>query len=130
MTLRNRSWASYLFLASIVLGMLWFGAQAIIALQEVDPTKLRINRAPLGAAMIIVVDLILLALYFKAGELVGLVRVLAAVIAVVQILQSVVVGLLANYAEGVPFPELNHVVTWFLAAGNLLYAFVGERVQR
>ena len=34
---------------------------------------------PLGAIMIIVVELVLLALYLKAGELVGMVRVLAAV---------------------------------------------------
>jgi hypothetical protein len=55
------------------------------------------------------------------------VRVLAAVIGIVQILQSVVVGYLAHYAEGTPFPETNHMVTWALAACNLLYALVGER---
>lgn len=124
--LRGRSWASYLFLASIGLGVAWFALQAWSGLQETDPTRLRINRVPLGAFMIIVVELILLALYLRAGELVGMVRVIAGIMGVVQLLQSLVVGLIAHYAEGLPFPEPSHVVMWFLAGANLLYALLGE----
>ena len=126
MTLRNRSWASYVFLAAIVFGIAWFAAQAVIALQETDPTKLRLNRAPFGAFMIIAVELLLLVLYLKAGELVGLVRVFAAIMGIVQLLQGLVAAWIGHVAEGLPFPTASHVVLWGLAAANLVYALAGE----
>jgi hypothetical protein len=125
-TLRGRSWVSYNFLAAIVIGIAWFAVQAILVLQETDPTKLRINRVPLGAGVIIVVELLLLGLYLKAGELVGLVRTFAGIMGVVQLLQGVVVAWIAHVAEGTPFPTGSHMVIWYLAASNLLYAFLGE----
>lgn len=125
-SLRGRSWASYFFLASIGLGIAWFAIQAWTGLQETDPARLRINRVPLGALVIIGVEILLLVLYLKAGELVGMVRVIAGIMGVVQILQSVVVALIAHYAEDLPFPEPSHVVTWVLAAANVLYALFGE----
>jgi hypothetical protein len=126
MPVRGRSWISYNFLAAIVIGIAWFAIQAIIVLQETDPTKLRVNRTPLGAAVIIVVEMILLALYLKAGELVGIVRTFAGIMGVVQLLQGVVVALIAHLTEGVPFPTASHYVIWYLAASNVLYALLGE----
>ena len=125
-TLRGRSIVSYNFLAAIAVGVAWFGWQAYSGLSETDPTKLRINHAPLGAVVIIVVELILLALYLRAGELVGLVRVFAGLMGVVQFLQ-VLVGGIAGVAEGLAFPTANHWVMGYLAATNVLYALLGER---
>lgn len=121
----RRSFASYNFLAAIAIGIAWFGWQMVVGFAETDPTKLRVNRAPLGASMIIVVELLLLVLYTRGGELVGLTRVFAAVMGVVQVLQ-VLVGAIAGGIEGQAFPTINHWMMGYLAVSNLLYAAIGE----
>ena len=126
MSLRPRSFISWNFLAAIGVGILWFAAHAFIALQETDPIKLRMNHSPFGAVVIIAVELVLLTLYMRAGELVGLVRTFAGIMGIMQILQGVVIGWIAFVAEGVPFPRPDHMVMWYLAASNLLYALFGE----
>jgi hypothetical protein len=126
MTLLPRSLVSWNFLIAIAVGILWFGAQALIGLQELDPVKLRMNRAPFGAAIIIIVEVLLLYLYTRAGELIGLVRTFAGILGIMQLLQGVVIGLIMNLAEGEPFPRPDHYVMWYLAASNLLYALFGE----
>jgi hypothetical protein len=124
--MRGRSIVSYNFLAAIVIGVLWFGWQAYSGLSETDPTKLRVNRVPLGAFVIIVIEGLLLVLYLRAGELVGLVRVFAGLMGIVQMLQLLAGGI-GGLVEGIPFPTANHWVMGYLALSNLAYALIGER---
>jgi hypothetical protein len=126
MTIRPRSLVSWNFLIAIAVGILWFGAQALIGLQELDPVKLRMNRAPFGAVIIIIVEVLLLYLYMRAGELIGLVRTFAGILGIMQLLQGVVIGLIMHLTEDTPFPRPDHYVMWYLAASNLLYALFGE----
>ncbi len=117
------------FTLSIVIAILWFSWQTVHGLSEVDPTKLRINRIPLGAAVLVVVQIVLYVLYRKGGELVGLVRVFAAVLGVVQVLSSVVVAWIAHVAYDQPFPTDIHVLGWYLCFSNLAFAFLGPARQ-
>jgi hypothetical protein len=124
-----RSPASWNFLVSIAVGIAWFGYQAWVGFSEPDPTKLRITRIPLGASMIIVIELLLLVLYIRGGELIGMVRLFAALMGLVQGLQ-IVVGAIAGVAEGMPFPTPNHWAMGYLALSNVVYALFGEGRRR
>lgn len=122
---RRRSVLSWIFLASILFGIVWFGAQAVIGLSEADPTKLRINRIPLGASMIVIIEALLAFLWFRGGELTGLVRLFAGLMGLVQGLQ-VLVGGIASLTEGLPFPTANHWAMGGLVICNFLYALFGD----
>jgi hypothetical protein len=126
---RFRTFVSRLFLASVLFGIVWFGAQAWIGLSEADPTKLRINRIPLGASMIVIIEGLLAVLWFRGGELTGLVRLFAGLMGIVQGLQ-VLVGAIASLTDGLPFPTANHWAMGGLVICNFLYALFGEARRR
>jgi hypothetical protein len=113
------------FVLSIGVAIAWFSWQAISGLAEVDPAKLRINRIPLGAAVLVIVQIILYVLYRKQREISGLVRVFAAVLGVVQVLSSVVVAWIVGVAYDQPFPTAIHMLGWYMSASNLAFAFIG-----
>jgi hypothetical protein len=122
---RARRLAAANFVLSIALAIAWFAWQAASGLAETDPARLRVNRVPLGAAVLLLVQIGLYVLYRRRGELDGLVRVFALLLGVVQLLQSAVVGALAHALYGEPFPTAAQMVTWYLCASNLLFALVG-----
>ena len=117
--------ASLNFVAAIAVGIAWFAVQIAVGLAETDPTILRTNRVPLGAAVLIIVQLILLVLYLRSSELTGLVRVFAAAMGLLQLLQ-VLVGAIAAVADGFAFPTATHGVMAYLALSNLAFAALGK----
>jgi hypothetical protein len=125
MLARLRAFTAANFLLSIAFAIAWFGWQLVAGLGEIDPAKMRINRVPLGAAVLILIQLGLLLLYRRRGGIVGLVRVCAALLGTVQFLQSVVVAWIASALYAQDFPTSMHLVSWYLCASNLLFAAVG-----
>lgn len=124
-----RSFINANFVLAIVFGIVWFGAQVWIGLSEADPTKLRMNRIPLGASVIVVIEVLLAFLYWRGGELIGIVRLFAGLMGLVQMLQ-VLVGAIAGMAEGLPFPTANHWAMGYLALSNGLFALFGRARAR
>jgi hypothetical protein len=127
---RLRAFAAWNFVASIAVAIVWFGWEGVAALMQADPTRLRINRVPLGAAFLVVIQIVLLLLYRRRGEITGLVRVFAALLGTVQFLQSVVVAWIAYTVYEQPFPTALQEVSWYLCASNLLFALAGPPVDR
>jgi hypothetical protein len=66
------------FLLAIGIALVFYGWLIASGLSETDPNLLRANRMPLGAAFLSLVEVGLLVLYLRRGDLVGLVRVLSA----------------------------------------------------
>jgi hypothetical protein len=125
---RLRRLVTFNFVLSIAVAVVWFSWQTISGLAETDPTKLRINRVPLGAAVLVVIQVVLYALYRRSREISGLVRVFAAMLGVVQFLSSVVVAWIAGVAYDQPFPTPVHILGWYLCSANLAFAFIGPPV--
>ena len=114
------------FPSAVLLTVLWLGWRAITALHSADPTRLRIQQVPLGAAFLALVYLGVLALYARGGELMPLVRVFAGILGVVQLLQSVVVALIAHLAYGESFGTGSQVFSWYVCATLLAFAALGS----
>jgi len=127
---RLRALAAWNFVASIVGAIAWFAWQGVSGLMQADPARLRINRVPLGAAFLVIIQIVLLLLYRRRGELTGMVRVFALLLGTIQLLQSVVVGWIAYSVYEQPFPTAVQEVGWYLCASNLLFALVGPPVTR
>jgi len=122
MLARLRELAAWNFVVSIVLAIAWFAWQGTLGLLQTDPSRMRINRVPLGAAFLVLVQVALLVMYRKRGELIPLVRVFATLLGTVQLLQSVVVAWLAALMYDQPFPTATHEVSWYLCFSNFLFA--------
>jgi len=127
---RLRAFAAWNFLASILIAIAWFGWEGIAGLMQADPARMRINRVPLGAAFLVVIQLVLLVMYRRRGELTALVRVFAALLGTVQLLQSVVVAWIVYLMYEQPFPTAVQEVSWYLCASNLLFALAGPPSKR
>ena len=118
------------FLLAAGLALAIYGVLVASGLAETDPNVLRANRVPLGAAFLALVEVALVALYLRRPELCGLARVLAALLGVIGLLQTVVVPLLNQQLYGTPFPTARHQVMWYVYGSHLLFALAGAPLTR
>jgi len=122
------------FLLAIAIALGFYAWLVASGLAETDPNVLRANRVPLGAAFLAIVELALVVLYLRRQELVGLVRVLAAILGVIGLLQTVAIPLLNQLLYGSAFPAPGHVLMWYVYGSHLLFAAfgvaLGARVPR
>jgi len=116
------------FLLAIGIALAFYGWLIASGLSETDPNVLRSNRVPLGAAFLSLVELALLVLYLRRSDLVGLVRVLAAILGVIGLIQTVVIPLLNQALYGSPFPNPGHMLMWYVYLSHLLFAMLGMAV--
>lgn len=116
------------FLLAIGTALVFYGWLIASGLAETDPNVLRSNRMPLGAAFLSLVEIALLVLYLRRGDLVGLVRVLSAILGVVGLIQTVVIPLLNEALYGTVFPTSGHMLMWYVYVSHLLFAALGMAV--
>lgn len=116
------------FLLAIGIALVFYAWLIASGLSETDPNVLRSNRVPLGAAFLSLVELALLVLYLRRGDLVGLVRVLSAILGVIGLIQTVVIPLLNQALYGTVFPTPGHMLMWYVYASHLLFAALGMAV--
>jgi hypothetical protein len=120
-----RRLASMNFLLAIGTALALYAWLIASGLSETDPNVLRSNRVPLGAAFLSIVELALLVLYLRRRDLVGLVRVLAAILGVIGLIQTVIIPLLNEALYGTVFPTPGHMLLWYVYASHLLFAAFG-----
>jgi hypothetical protein len=113
------------FLLAISIALVFYVWLIASGLSETDPNVLRSNRVPLGAAFLSLVEIALLVLYIRRGDLVGLVRVLSAILGVIGLIQTIVIPLLNQALYGTPFPTPGHMLMWYVYASHLLFAAFG-----
>lgn len=113
------------FLLAIVIALGFYGWLVASGLSETDPNVLRSNRVPLGAAFLSLVELAILVLYLRRPDLIGLARVLAAILGVIGLIQTVVIPLLNQMLYGTAFPTAAHVLLWYVYGSHLLFAAMG-----
>ena len=130
MLARLRAFAAWNFVASVVVAIAWFAWQGVAGLMQADPARMRVNRVPLGAAVLVLIQLALLVMYRKRGELIPLVRLFATLLGTVQLLQSVVVAWIAYLMYEQPFPTAAQEVTWYLCISNFLFALLGPPTEK
>jgi hypothetical protein len=85
---------------------------------------------PLGAAFLALVELALLVLYLRRRDLVGLVRVFAALLGVIGLLQTVAIPWLNQVLYGTDFPTSTHMLLWYVYGSHLLFAALGGAQPR
>ncbi|MCE2949043.1 MAG: hypothetical protein ACK515_23035 [bacterium] len=124
-----RRLASMNFLLAIGIALVFYGWLIASGLAETDPNVLRANRVPFGAAFLSLVELALLVLYLRRPDLVGLVRVLAAILGVIGLIQTVIIPLLNQLLYGSVFPTPGHMLMWYVYASHLLFALAGTSVS-
>ena len=120
-----RRFVSINFLLAIAVALLFYGWLIVSGLSETDPNVLRSNRVPMGAAFLSLVELALLALYLRRRDLLGLVRVFAAILGVIGLIQTVVIPLLNELLYGSEFPTAAHMLLWYVYGSHLLFALLG-----
>jgi hypothetical protein len=125
-----RRFVSINFLLAMAVVLLFYGWLIISGLSETDPNVLRSNRVPLGAAFLSLVELVLLVLYLRRGELIGLVRVFAAILGVIGLIQTVVIPFLNQLLYGSEFPTAAHMLLWYVYGSHLLFALLGIPMTR
>jgi hypothetical protein len=113
------------FLLAIGLALVFYGWLIAVGLSETDPNLLRANRVPLGAAFLSLVEVALLVLYLRRADLIGLVRVLSAILGVIGLIQTVIIPLLNQLLYGSVFPSPGHMLMWYVYAAHLLFAAFG-----
>lgn len=113
------------FLLAIGIALVFYGWLIASGLSETDPNLLRANRMPLGAAFLSLVEVGLLVLYLRRGDLVGLVRVLSAILGVIGLIQTVLIPLLNQLLYGSVFPTPGHMLMWYVYGSHLLFAALG-----
>jgi hypothetical protein len=118
------------FLLAIAVALLFYGWLIASGLSETDPNVLRTNRVPIGAAFLSLVELVLLVLYLRRGELVGIVRVFAAILGVIGLIQTVLIPLLNQLLYGSEFPTAAHMLLWYVYGSHLLFALLGIPMTR
>ena len=118
------------FLLAIALALGFYAWLVASGLAETDPNVLRANRVPLGAAFLAVVELGLLVLYLRWRELVGLARVLAAILGVIGLMQTVLIPLLNQALYGSVFPAPNHMLMWYVYGSHLAFSAFGVAMGR
>ena len=123
------------FIVAILVAVAWYGYQIVLGAQETDPSVARANRGAVGAVVLALIEIALFVLYLRRGasdDLGGLVRVIAAIVGIIGLLQSIVVPLLVREMYGGEFPTVGHVMLWYAYGSHLLYALLGEppRVER
>lgn len=114
------------FIIAVLAVIAWYGYQILLGAQETDPAVARANRAPIGAIVLGLIEIGLALLYLRRGEWVGLVRVLAAIVGVIGLLQSIVVPLVVREMYGTEFPRAGDVLLWYAYASHLIYALIGD----
>ncbi|MFO0480327.1 MAG: hypothetical protein ACK52M_01730 [bacterium] len=125
-----RRFVSINFLLAIAVVLLFYGWLIASGLSETDPNVLRSNRVPMGAAFLSLVELALLVLYLRRGDLLGLVRVFAAILGVIGLIQTAVIPLLNQLLYGSAFPTLAHMLLWYVYGSHLLFALLGMPMTR
>ncbi len=125
-----RRFVSINFLLAMAAVLLFYGWLIISGLSETDPNVLRSNRVPLGAAFLSLVELVLLVLYLRRRELIGLVRVFAAILGVIGLIQTVVIPFLNQLLYGSEFPTAAHMLLWYVYGSHLLFALLGISMTR
>lgn len=125
-----RRFVSINFLLAIAVALLFYGWLIGSGLSETDPNVLRSNRVPMGAAFLSLVEVALLVLYLRRRELIGLVRVFAAILGVIGLIQTVVIPVLNQVMYGSPFPTPAHMLLWYVYGSHLLFALLGGVVLR
>lgn len=125
-----RRFVSINFLLAIAVALLFYGWLIVSGLSETDPNVLRSNRVPMGAAFLSLVELALLALYLRRRDLLGLVRVFAAILGVIGLIQTVVIPLLNELLYGSEFPTAAHMLLWYVYGSHLLFALLGIPMTR
>ncbi len=125
-----RRFVSINFLLAMAVVLLFYGWLIISGLSETDPNVLRSNRVPLGAAFLSLVELVLLVLYLRRRELIGLVRVFAAILGVIGLIQTVVIPFLNQLLYGSEFPTAAHMLLWYVYGSHLLFALLGISTTR
>ena len=118
------------FFIAMLLAIAWYGYQIVLGLQETDPSVARADRSAIGAVVLAFFELLLVVLYLRRGELVGLVRVIAGIVGLIGLLQSIVVPLIVRELYGDSFPTAGHVLLWYAYGSHLLYALVGDGRDR
>jgi hypothetical protein len=118
------------FLLAAGVALVVYGYMVASGLSETDPNVLRANRAPLGAAFLALVELVVVVLYLRRPELAGLARVLAALLGVIGLIQTTVIPLLNSVLYGTGFPTLTHMVFWYVYGSHLLFALFGGPLVR
>ena len=114
------------FVIAMLAVIAWYGFQIHLGIQETDPAVARANRAPIGAVVLGFVEIGLAALYFRRGEWGGLVRVFAAIVGLIGLLQSIVVPLVAREMYGSEFPRAGDLLAWYAYVSHLIFALVGD----
>jgi predicted membrane-bound spermidine synthase len=114
------------FVVAILVVIAWYVFQIVLGAQETDPSVARANRSAVGAVVLLLFEIALLVLYLRRGQLAGLLRVIAAIVAVIGLLQSIVVPLVVREMYGTTFPTAGHMLQWYAYGSHLLYALLGE----
>jgi hypothetical protein len=125
----GRTWVGWNFFVAILVGLASFVYVVVAGLNEPDPSIARANRAGIGAAALTLVEIALLVLYLRRGELVGLVRTFAGIIGLIGLLQNTVVPLVLRELYEQPFPSAAHVVAWYVYGSHVLFALLGDALK-
>lgn len=121
---------SFNFILAIVVALAFYAWLIGSGLAETDPNVLRANRVPLGAAFLSLVEIALLVLYLRRRDLTGLVRVLAAILGAIGLIQTIVIPLLDQLLYGTRFPTSSHMLMWYVYGSHLLFAMLGLAMGR
>jgi hypothetical protein len=113
------------FLLAIAIALSFYGWLIASGLSETDPNVLRSNRVPMGAAFLSLVELALLVLFLRRRDLTGLVRVFAAILGVIGLIQTVVIPALNQALYGSAFPTPSHALLWYVYGSHLVFALFG-----
>lgn len=126
----GHTWVGRNFFLALLVGLAAFVTVVVAGLNETDPAVARANRAGLGAAALVLVEIALLVLYLRRGPLVGLVRTFAGIIGFVGLLQNSVVPLVLRELYDQVFPTNLNMVMWYVYGSHVLFALLGDARPR
>lgn len=125
--LRRVATLNFVFAMAIAAALfIWLIADG---LRDTTPTGQQVSRSPLGASVLLLLEVLLAFLFLRRGELAGLVRVFAAVLGFVGLLQSALVPLIVHELYGYPFMTWQSMLMWYVYSSHLAYALIGSPLR-
>ena len=125
-----RRWSARNFVLAMTAAIVVFAWIIVVGLQDTTPTGQQISRSPLGASVLLFFEGLLAFLFWRRGELRGLVRVFAAVLGIVGLLQSALVPVIVHELYGYPLFSWQAAVMWYAYVSHLLFAAIGGPRER